>query len=118
MLRTVAILLSCQLFGEVIVRALGLPLPGPVLGLALLTTLFGLCPPLFEQVAEIARTILAHLSLLFVPAGVGVVASLDLLSANGPAIALVLVLSTVLALMVSVGTFLAVLRLTGAGHDE
>ena len=95
-LTAVAILLTCQLCGEAIARALDLPLPGPVLGLALLATLFVLRPALFDQVSETTRTILSHLSLLFVPAGVGVVASLDLLSANGPAIAAVLLASTVL----------------------
>lgn len=79
MLTAVGILLACQLCGEVIARALALPLPGPVLGLALLATLFVLRPALFDQVSETTRIILSHLSLLFVPAGVGVVASLDLL---------------------------------------
>ena len=36
MLAALATLLVCQLAGEVIVRALSLPLPGPVVGMALL----------------------------------------------------------------------------------
>lgn len=78
--------------------------------------MIALYPPLLDIVAAAARAILAHLSLLFVPAGVGVIANFDLLSANGSVIALVLVVSTVLALVASVGTFLAVLRLTCADH--
>lgn len=82
MLTAVAILLTCQLCGETIAGALDLPLPGPVLGLAVLTVLFVLRPTLYDRGAPTAPIILSHLSLLFVPAGVGVVASLDLLSAK------------------------------------
>jgi hypothetical protein len=39
MLRALAVLLVCQLVGEVITRGLMLPLPGPVLGLLLLVAL-------------------------------------------------------------------------------
>jgi putative effector of murein hydrolase LrgA (UPF0299 family) len=46
-----------------------------------------------------------------VPAGVGVVANLDILSADWVAILAVLVVSTVLAMLASVATFLAVLRM-------
>ncbi|MSU90321.1 CidA/LrgA family protein [Rhodobacteraceae bacterium 2CG4] len=116
MLGAIALLLSCQLCGEVIARSLALPVPGPVLGLGLLALLFAIRPGVFACVAPVSRTILAHLSLLFVPAGVGVVANLDLLSENWLAVGAVLVVSTLLALLVSVGTFLMVLRLTGDAH--
>ena len=36
MLRTLGLLLGCQLAGEFIARGLGLPIPGPVLGLVIL----------------------------------------------------------------------------------
>lgn len=73
-------LVACQLVGEVVVRALDLRLPGPVVGMALL---FGLLQ--WRKPAEDAPTIraadalLRHLQLLFVPAGVGVVTYLSLL---------------------------------------
>ncbi|MFZ0207781.1 MAG: CidA/LrgA family protein [Roseiarcus sp.] len=37
MIRGFFLLLACQLVGEVFARGLGLPAPGPVIGLALLT---------------------------------------------------------------------------------
>lgn len=83
------------------------------MGLTFLTLLFAIRPTVFNQTAVTARIILAHLSLLFVPAGVGVVANLDLHSDNWQALAAVLVVSTILALMASVGTFLVTARLTG-----
>jgi putative effector of murein hydrolase LrgA (UPF0299 family) len=116
MLVAVAVLFSFQLAGEVIARLLSLPVPGPVIGLALLAVLFALRPELVPRVEGTARTILSHLSLLFVPAGVGVVANLDVLADNWLAICVVLVVSTVITLLVSVGTFLLVVRATG-GED-
>ena len=39
MMPALAALLACQLAGEITTRALGLPLPGPVLGMLLLIAL-------------------------------------------------------------------------------
>ena len=46
MLRTLGLLLGCQLAGEFIARGLGLPIPGPVLGLVILLAALALRPPL------------------------------------------------------------------------
>ena len=54
---------------------------------------------------------IANLSLLFVPAGVGVVQKLDLVAQHGVAIAAVLVISVVVTLLVTVVTFLVASRL-------
>ena len=113
MIVAVAILLSCQLIGETLARGLGLPVPGPVLGMALLLLGCLLVPGLAARVMPTAQGVLAHLSLLFVPAGVGVISHLDVLGASGPALLAVLVASTALALIVGVLTFVAVARLTG-----
>lgn len=66
------LLLIYQLVGEVLSRVLGLPVPGPVIGMALLflTLLLRDGPP--EGLQQAASSILQHLSLLFIPAGVGV----------------------------------------------
>ncbi|MZR14716.1 CidA/LrgA family protein [Maritimibacter sp. DP07] len=113
MLITIAILFACQLAGETISQALGLPVPGPVLGLLLLFAALVLRPRTVDVVAPVSRRLLAHLSLLFVPAGVGVMAQLDVLARDWFALGLTLVASTVIALLVGVGTFLAVQRLAG-----
>ncbi|PWR02753.1 CidA/LrgA family protein [Meridianimarinicoccus roseus] len=111
MLHAIAILLACQLAGQVTVTALGLALPGPVLGMALLAGLMLAFPALHEVVRGLAEGLLAHLSLLFVPAGVGVVAHLHLLGENGIALLAALVVSTLAGLTVSVLVFAGVLRL-------
>ncbi|MFV0382691.1 CidA/LrgA family protein [Paracoccus sp. (in: a-proteobacteria)] len=116
MVGPIAILLCCQLAGEVAARLLGLPVPGPVIGLVLLVAVFLVSPAVVGYVGPLSRAILANLSLLFVPAGVGVVGNLNILSANWLAFAVILIVSTVFAMLISVGTFLAVARLT-RGRD-
>ena len=120
MLASLGLILLCQLTGEAVVRGLGLPLPGPVLGLLLLLILllardrFALLArgPLGNGGVESAsKGLLAHLSLLFVPAGVGVVQELDLLASHGIAIVLVLAFSVVITLLATVLTFRLVSRL-------
>lgn len=113
MIWPLAILLSCQLVGEIIARGSGLPVPGPVLGMALLLGLLLAIPPLKDFLARTTQTLLGHLSLLFVPAGVGVVAHLDKLAQYGLGLLVALVVSTLLALIASVLTFRAVARLMG-----
>lgn len=111
MLHAIAILFTCQLAGQVVVTGLGLALPGPVLGMALLAGLMLAFPALYGVVRGLAEGLLAHLSLLFVPAGVGVVAHLHLLGEHGVALLLALVASTLVGLVTSVLVFAGVLRL-------
>lgn len=117
MLVTLGLLLSCQLAGELVARGAGLPVPGPVVGLVLLLTLLVWRPGLRATVRPTVTVILANLSLFFVPAAVGVVANLDILSEDWAAILTVLLVSTVLAMLVAVGTFVMV-RKTLVGREE
>jgi putative effector of murein hydrolase LrgA (UPF0299 family) len=112
MLPTLGFLLACQLAGEVVVRGAQLPVPGPVLGLAMLVLAFRLWPTLAERFRPTVGVILANLSLMFIPAGVGVIGNLEVLSNDWLALLVILVLSTVLAMLAAVGTFIAVRRLT------
>ena len=122
MIRALALLLACQLSGEILARTFGLPIPGPVIGLALLAVgiliharATGADASKIES-AELGRTagaLLGSLGLLFVPAGVGVVQQLPVVGAYGLALAIALVGSTVLTLIVTVYVFLFVKRLTG-----
>ena len=121
MLRGVFLLLLCQLLGELLARGLRLPAPGPVIGLALLAAglaLWARRAPQAEvdqtDVGKAANALLGSLSLLFVPAGVGVVQYFDLLSRYGVALAVALVVSTVLTLLATVGVFLWVKRRAAA----
>src|SRR5260370_10624543 len=123
MIASLSLILLCQLAGEVIVRGLVLPRPGPVVGLLLLLLLllardrFAVLargPLQGDGVESASRVLLANLSLMFVPAGVGVVQKLDLVAEHGVAIAAVLAISVVLTLLVTVATFLIASRLLAA----
>jgi holin-like protein len=120
MIASLSLILLCQLAGEVMVRGLVLPMPGPVIGLVLLLLLllardrFAVLrrgPLQGGGVEGASRGLIANLSLLFVPAGVGVVQKLDLVAQHGIAIAAVLAVSVVVTLLVTVATFLAASRL-------
>ncbi len=120
------LLLVCQLVGEVTARATGLPVPGPVIGMVLLFVFFmirdrsrhepGEAPSQGPQ--ETCRLLLANMSLLFVPAGVGVVDRMGVLTSHGIALFAVLVLSTVITLTVTALTFVAAARLFGSQPGE
>jgi holin-like protein len=103
-LQGLACLLLAQSAGELLVRALRLPLPGPVLGLGLVLALLAWVPTrrwLAAPVEAAAEGLLAHLSLLFVPLGVGVIAHLGLLGGHALALALVVLVSTLAGLVVT-----------------
>lgn len=112
-----SVILLCQLAGETATRLLGLAVPGPVLGMALLLALLATQPRLREIVAPVAEGILRHLSLFFVPAGVGIVTHLDQLGTQALALAAAILISTVLSLLAGAGAFLLVARLTGSSDD-
>lgn len=110
MILPLTLLLTFQLAGEALSRALGLPLPGPVLGMALLLIAMIAVPRLAEMLRPTAQGILAHLSLLFVPAGVGIVGHLDRLGSQGLPILIAIIISTALAIAVGALTFQTLAR--------
>ncbi len=128
MIRGLAVLLVCQLLGEAAVRAAGLPLPGPVLGLVLLIAVFavvraraspdGPAAATLDDAEATGDRVLSVLGLLFVPAGVGVVTELDLFGRHGAALAVVLAVSVVATLLVTVLTFRAAKRLLPAAGPD
>mgnify|MGYP001027973678 FL=1 len=118
MILNLAVILGFQLIGEVIARAANLPVPGPVIGMALLLAAFLIRPALAQRVLPTSQGILQHLSLLFVPAGVGVISHADALGQSGVALMAALVGSTVLALAAGALTFVGLARLTGNRGDS
>jgi putative effector of murein hydrolase LrgA (UPF0299 family) len=119
MIPSLAAILLCQLVGEALARGTGLPIPGPVVGMAIMLGLLfardalrdRLPKPLAGDALErTGRGLLSHLSLLFVPAGVGVVQNLQVLGDYGVALAVTLVVSTLATLLATVGIFLWVAR--------
>jgi len=111
-LRGLAWLLALQSVGELLARGLSLPFPGPVIGMLLLLVALH-APSVREPVSACANFLLAHLSLLFVPVGVGVMTHLGLVSQYGVRMLVVVVVSTWLGLAVTA----LVLRLLRSRSD-
>lgn len=118
MIRVLALILTFQLGGEIASRALASPLPGPVVGLVALVLACLLRPGLAEAIRPTAQGLLSHLSLFFVPAGVGVVAHWDVLQSHGLGLAVALMGSTALAIAAGALAFTAVARLTGTEEPQ
>jgi putative effector of murein hydrolase LrgA (UPF0299 family) len=126
MIGSLGLILLCQLLGEIVVRGFGAPIPGPVVGLVILLLLLQgrdrldllRRGPLGDGGVERAASgMLAHLSLLFVPAGVGVVQHLDLVSSHGVAIFVILAVSAIVTLVVTAVTFILTSRLLERRRD-
>lgn len=99
-LQGLAGLLLLQSVGELLARSLKLPVPGPVVGMVLLAALLA-WPPVRPALEAAANALLQHLSLLFVPVGVGVMTHMGLLQAHGLRLLLVVVVSTWVGLAVT-----------------
>ncbi len=115
MLESIALLLLCQLIGELIVVSLQLPIPGPVVGMVILFCGLVIRGNIPEPLAQTANGMLSQLSLLFVPAGVGVMTHLTLLGNQWLPLSVSLVVSTLLTIAV---TGFVMQRLTGTEADD
>lgn len=118
MIGAVAVLLLMQLIGTLVVQFTHVPLPGPVVGMLLLFLYLlwrGSAP---RALADTARPILENLSLLFVPAGVGIIAHWRPAAGQAWQIALVLVLAAAVTLLVTAWTLHVLLGHHGATDAE
>jgi holin-like protein len=103
-------LLVFQCLGEALVRLAGLPIPGPVAGLALLFVVLLLLSEVPSALVAAAEGLARHLSLLFVPAGVGVMAYLGRIADEWLPIVVALFVSTLLAIAATALTFAWLVR--------
>ncbi len=98
-LNGITLLLVYQLVGEITVRLLGVPIPGPVLGMVMLFVTLMIRGKAPESVDQASTALLSHLSLLFVPAGVGMMAHFGRIADEWLPITLALLLSTVITMV-------------------
>ena len=113
MLRFITLLLVLQLVGESVVVGTGLPVPGPVVGMALLFALLALLGRVPEELEATAQGLLRHLSLLFVPAGVGVVLHLALMRDEWLPIGAALLLGTLVTVAATAWLMVLLERVAG-----
>jgi len=101
MLNALTLILCCQLAGELLVTAVDLPVPGPVCGMMLMFAGLLVRGGIPDNLAAVGDTMLGNLSLLFVPAGVGVMLHLPLMEAEILPLSIALVGSTLLTIAVT-----------------
>jgi putative effector of murein hydrolase LrgA (UPF0299 family) len=101
MLNGLTLILCCQLAGELLIRALGGPLPGPVVGMVILFGLLLVKGDVPANTQATADALLGNFSLLFVPAGVGVIVHYKMLGENWLPLTVAVLISTVLTIVVT-----------------
>ncbi len=101
MLENLTLILCCQLLGELAVTTLSLPVPGPVAGMLMLFCILLVRGYVPEDLGKVSDALLGSLSLLFVPAGVGVMLHFELLGAELLPLSVALVISTLLTIAVT-----------------
>ena len=118
MLAALTTLLLFQLVGEVLTRSLALPVPGPVIGMVLLFVFLVLKEGPGKELQQTAQSLLQHLSLLFVPAGVGVMLHVQRVANEWLPIVASLIVSTFAGMTVTVLVLHVMTRQRGAKEPQ
>jgi len=118
MLKALTMLLLFQLAGEASARLLALPIPGPVVGMALLFGLLIVRRGPDEELRGTAGTLLQHLSLLFVPAGTGVLLHVHRVAEEWLPLTVALLLSTLIGIAVTALVLNTLIRRANRGGAE
>lgn len=105
MLGAIGLLLVCQLAGEAIHRFTGLPLPGSVIGMAILLVYLAVIRREQTSLAKVTGWLTAHMPLMFVPPAVGLINEGELLARHGLGILVALLVSTVVTIAVTALVF-------------
>ncbi len=105
MIGAITLLLVCQLLGEAVHRLTGLPLPGAVIGMVLLIGWLALWQRERPTLTAVAGWLTAHLSVMFVPAAVGVINEGAIISRFGIGLLVAIITSTMLTMVVTVIVF-------------
>ena len=101
MLEYFTLILVCQLIGEFVVTSVDAPFPGPVVGMVLLFVFLLIKGSIPEQLSHVSAALLNNHSLLFVPAGVGVMVHFKILGTDIWPLSVALVASTLITVAVT-----------------
>ncbi|MGZ3159491.1 MAG: CidA/LrgA family protein [Burkholderiaceae bacterium] len=101
MINTITTLLIFQTIGEFLTYAFSLPIPGPVLGMLLLFLFMLWKREAVDKLAPGTSQLLAHMSVFFVPAGVGIIVHINRIANEWLPIAVALIASTVMSIVVT-----------------
>lgn len=107
MIEACALLFLCQLAGEIAVRLTGTPVPGPVIGMIVLLAVLAARGRVPTVLGNTADNLLRNMPLMFVPAGVGILQQLDVVARYGVRLVVVVVVSTLVAMVTTAWVFQA-----------
>lgn len=118
MLEYLTLILACQLIGEFAVSTANIPFPGPVVGMILLFIFLLLKGEIPEELGNVSAALLNNLSLMFVPAGVGVMVHLELLGTDALPLSIALVVSTLLTIVITAVVMMLLNKKMSADTDR
>lgn len=118
MLNGFLVLLLCQFLGELLVRLTQMPVPGPVVGMVLLLLVLIIFKRTPASVRLVSEGLLRHLALLYVPAGVGLMVHLEMISQYWLAILVALLVSTFVTMLVTVLVFRLLGKFNGRAEGD
>lgn len=95
------IILIAYFLGMIIQLVFNLPIPGTVLGLIFLFLALSFGIVKTEMIEDICEVLISHMSFLFIPAGVGLMTSFDMLKGKVIAFSTIIVISTFIVWIVT-----------------
>ena len=101
MLKAFIVLLLFQLLGETLVGLARIPIPGPVIGMLLLWIALHIKNGASAELSQLSQNLISHLSLLFLPAGVGLFFLPPSIQKYWPAVLGAMVVGTFLSMLCS-----------------
>ncbi len=105
MLKGFAVLLICLFLGEIVVNIFEILIPAPVIGMLLLLLFLIINKGSFEELDNVATTLLKYFALLFIPAAMGIITQKDVIVNNLSTIAVSLFFGTLLAIGITAKLF-------------
>ena len=100
-LKQLMIILMAYFLGVILQSVFNLPIPGTVIGLIILFLGLSFGIVKMEMIEDICDVLISHMSFLFVPAGVGLITSLEILKSNAISFSVIILISTVVVWVVT-----------------
>ena len=100
-LKQLMIILLTYILGAIVQNIFNLPIPATVLGLIFLFVALYTKIVKIEMIEDICNTLISHMAFLFLPAGVGLMTSFNLIKGNVVAFAVIILVSTAVVWIVT-----------------
>lgn len=100
-LRQMGIIFGILFGSHILQKSLGLPIPSTVIGMIILLICLLSGVIKLEMIEEVSKFSLDYLIFFFIPAGVGIMTSVDMIGDKWLSILIVIVLSTIITMVVT-----------------